>query len=227
MKTTFKLLAFLLVTSAIAVSCGSGSEADAVGQEQEVAELVGGEFAIDAAASSITWNGTHVVGDDDHSGTLNLSEGTLSVQDGKITGGNFTIDMTSIAVTDEMPEDKKANLIGHLAQSGDFFNVTKYPTAKFEITKVEGDAVSGNLTMLDSTHNVTFNTIVSIEDGKLTARTEDFTFDRTLWGITFMSTSIEGMVKEKALSDDITISINLTANTAGEAASDEAAAPAE
>lgn len=231
MKTTFKLLAFLLVTSAIAVSCGSGSEADAVGQAQEAAEMTGGTFNVDVAASSITWKGEHVVGDDAHAGTLNLSEGTLSVENGAITGGNFTIDMNSIAVTDEMPEAKKGYLVAHLTgraqgKEADFFNTPKYPTASFEITKVEGNSISGNLTMLDSTHNVTFETVVSTEDGKLTASTEDFTFNRTLWGIKFKST-LTGIAKEEALKDDITISINLVANAAGEAASDEEAPAGE
>lgn len=227
MKTTIKLLAFVFVTAAIAVSCGSGSEASQVGQEQEVSEMTGETYTVDTEASSIAWRGEKFNGDF-HTGTINVKEGTLSVEDGAITGGNFTIDMNSIEVTDELPEDKKGYLVAHLKgtsgsdKDADFFQVTKYPTATFEITKVEGNEVSGNLTMLDSTHNVTFTTTTSMEDGKLTATTEDFTFDRTQWGITFMST-ITGFVKEKALKDEITISINLTANTGdAEAASDEA-----
>jgi polyisoprenoid-binding protein YceI len=234
MKITFKLLVFLLVTSAVAVSCGSGSEASDVNQAQEVSELVGGTFNVDAATSSITWNGERFDGSA-HNGTIGVSEGTLAVADGAITGGSFTIDMNTIAVTDDMPEAKKSYLIGHLTgtsgdskKDADFFQVTKYPTSKFEITKVEAIAgtegathtISGNLTMLDSTHNVTFTTTVAIENGKLTATTDNFTFDRTLWGIMYDSTLI-GMVKEKALKNEITISVKLTANaeaTAGETA---------
>lgn len=237
MKTTFKLLAFLLVTAAVAVSCGSGSEASEVSQAQEVSEMVGGTFNVDAAASSIVWKGEKFSGDA-HNGTINISEGTLAVADGAITGGSFTIDMNTIAVTDDMPEDKKGYLIGHLAGTSgdskkdvDFFQVTKYPTSKFEITKVEAvtgmegftHAISGNLTMLDSTHNVTFNANVAIEDGKLTATTDNFTFDRTLWGITFMSSSLKGMIKEQALKDEITISVKLTANAEAAATTEEAA----
>ncbi|MFK7949306.1 MAG: YceI family protein [Saprospiraceae bacterium] len=230
MKTTIKLLGFVLITAAIAVSCGSGTEADEVGQVQDVAEMVGGTYAVDTDASVINWRGEKFSGDF-HTGTVAIKDGELAVENGAITGGNFTIDMTNMTVTDEMPEKKKAGLLGHLQGTkgnegdADFFQITKYPTASFEITSVKGNEVSGNLTMLDSTHNVTFTTTTSIEDGKLTASTEDFTFDRTLWGITFMSSSLEGMVKEKALKDEITISISLTANEAGaegEAASDEA-----
>jgi polyisoprenoid-binding protein YceI len=134
--------------------------------------------------------------------------------------------MTSIAVTDDMPEDKKGYLIGHLAgttgsdKDADFFQVTKYPTAKFEITEVtpvtkEGatHTVSGNLTMLDKTNNITFDATVGTEGDMLTATTAPFAIDRTKWGITFMST-LAGMIKEKALKDEIVISINLKANAA-------------
>jgi polyisoprenoid-binding protein YceI len=226
MKITFKLLAILLVTAAIAVSCGSGSE-DAqaeVGQAQEVAAETGTAYAVNTAESIINWKGEKF-NRDFHTGTIKVKDGSLSVEGGNITAGSFTIDMTSIAVTDETPEDKKGYLIAHLTgtsgdetKDGDFFQTAKYPTAKFEITKVEAlegvegktHKISGNLTMLDITKEITFDANVAMADGKLTATTDNFTFDRTLWGIKFMST-LSGFVKEKALKDDIAISINLVA----------------
>jgi polyisoprenoid-binding protein YceI len=228
MKTTIKLLAVALVTAVIAVSCGSGSdtETNQISQAKDVAEMTGGVYSVDTEASIINWKGEKFNGDF-HIGTISVKEGTLSVEDGAITGGNFTIDMNSIEVTDETPDDKKAYLTAHLKGTsksdidGDFFQVTKYPTASFEITGVEGNEISGNLTMLDSTHNVTFTATTSIEDGVLTATTDKFTFDRTQWGIVFMST-ITGFVKEKALKNEIEISIKLTANAAGEATEGEA-----
>jgi polyisoprenoid-binding protein YceI len=225
MKTTFKLLAFLLVTATIAVSCGSGSE-DAqaeVGQAQEVAEETGTAYAVNTDESIINWKGEKFSGDF-HTGTINVKDGELSVENGNITVGSFTIDMTSIAVTDETPEDEKPYLLAHLMgttgqeKDADFFNTNKYPTATFEITKVEAlegvegktHKMSGNLMMLETTKEVTFDANVAMADGKITASTDNFTFDRTLWGIKFMST-ITGFIKEKALKDDIAISINLVA----------------
>ncbi len=225
MKTTFKLFMFLLVTSAVAVSCGSNTEEAETGQAQDVAEATSGTAYAVTTESSITWNGEKNVPGKGHNGTINVSEGTLMVTDGNITAGNFTIDMKSIAVTDDMPEEKKGYLIAHLAgttgddtKDGDFFQVAKYPTAKFEITEVtpvtkEGatHTVSGNLTMLDKTNNITFDANVSTEGETLTATTAPFAIDRTKWGITFMST-LAGMAKEAALKDEIIISIALKAN---------------
>lgn len=227
MKTTFKLVMFLLVTSAIAVSCGSSTEEAETGQAKDVAQATGGtEYAV-TGESSITWNGEKNVVGEGHNGTIGLTDGSLTVEDGNITAGNFTIDMKSIAVTDDMPEEKKGYLIGHLAgtsgdakKDGDFFQVTKYPTAKFEITEVtpvtkEGatHTISGNLTMLDKTNNIIFDANVKTDGETLTAMTPPFAIDRTKWGITFMST-LAGMAKEAALKDEIVLSINLKATTA-------------
>lgn len=221
MKSTIKLLLLALVATTFMASCGSGTEADAVSEQKEVAEMSGETYTVDAEASVIDWKGEKFTGDA-HTGIIKVKEGELTVENGAITAGNFTIDMNSIEVTDETPEDKKGYLVAHLKgtagneKDGDFFQVTKYPTASFEITGVEGNQISGNLTMLDSTHNVTFTTTTTIEDGKLTATTEDFTFDRTLWGIKFMST-LTGLAKDQAIKDEITIKISLTANVASAA----------
>jgi polyisoprenoid-binding protein YceI len=111
------------------------------------------------------------------------------------------------------------HLTGEAAgKEGDFFNTKKYPTATFAITGVEAVSgvegvthkISGNLTMLEKTGNVTFDANVVIADGNLTATTTDFTFDRTVWGIKFMST-LAGMVKEQAIKNEITISVKLQA----------------
>lgn len=218
MKSTIKLSLLAFVASAFMVSCGSGTEADAVSEQKEVAEMSGETYTVDTDSSVIDWRGEKFTGDA-HFGTINVKEGELTVENGAITAGKFTIDMNSIVVTDETPEDYKKNLLAHLKgttgeeKDADFFQVTKYPTASFEITGVEGNQISGNLTMLDSTHNVTFTATTTIEDGKLTAITEDFTFDRTLWGIKFLSTLV-GKGKDVAIKDEITIKISLTANAA-------------
>jgi len=56
------------------------------------------------------------------------------MEDGKLIGGEFTADMTSINVTD-LEGDSKEKLTGHL-RSDDFFGVETHKTAKFVITTV-------------------------------------------------------------------------------------------
>jgi polyisoprenoid-binding protein YceI len=88
-------------------------------------------------------------------------------------------------------------LEGHL-KSPDFFDVAKYPTAKFEITKVEPydstkqksllvgatHLISGNLTLKDSTKNITFPAIVTASADAVTAEA-NFDIDRTQWGMNY------------------------------------------
>ena len=58
-----------------------------------------GYYAINNAESTVKWVAQKVTGSS-HEGTVNIKEGGLQVTDGKITGGKFTIDMTTIACTD-------------------------------------------------------------------------------------------------------------------------------
>lgn len=228
-----KFFVFALVLTVFA-ACNSGSTAEKaeVGAAQDEAAMKGATYTADTEASIINWTGRKF-GNDAHNGTLSLSEGTLSLEGGNITGGSFTIDMASMACTDEMDEKGKAKLIGHLS-TGDFFNVEKYPTGKFTITEVkalEGDstathAISGNLMMLDSTHNVTFNAMVVNEGGKITATSQNFVIDRTMWNIKFMST-LAGMAKNKAIKNELELKVTLVATEAEAAATEESEKAAE
>lgn len=59
----------------------------------------------------IVWEAAKPTGN--HNGTINTSGGQIFIKDGKISGGNFTIDMTSITVLD-LEGDDKASLEAHL-----------------------------------------------------------------------------------------------------------------
>ena len=220
MKNVIKLNAILLLALSLFVAC-KGDKAQKAGAAEEVAETTGQTLSVDTSASIINWTGTKPTGS--HTGTVNISEGTLSVKDGNITGGNFTIDMTSISNTD-LEGDQKANLEAHLKGSAegkedDFFNVAKYPTASFAITKVtkvansdEGNIlVYGNLTMKDVTKNVAFSAKTGMADGTLRVKTNPFKINRTDWGIKFMSNSFFDDLKDNFINDDIELSISITA----------------
>jgi len=52
------------------------------------------EVKVDTNSSQIAWVGKKVTGQ--HNGTVNIKEGALEMEDGQVTGGSFTIDMTTI-----------------------------------------------------------------------------------------------------------------------------------
>lgn len=220
MKILLKLSLVILMASFLA-SCGPKGEKAGAEDAQAIADASGKEYTVNTAGSTIMWEGVKVTGK--HNGTIKVSDGTVAFEDGTLTGGSFTIDMTSITDLD-LDGEMKANLENHLkgtveGKEADFFNVTKYPTAKFEITKAtklmnNEDAnyvINGNLTIKDITKNVSFRAMVTEADGKVSVTTPQFTIDRTEWDINFRSTKFFDDLKDKAINDEIGLKINLSA----------------
>lgn len=222
LTNTLMMFAMILLVGSMTSCKDSAGDKAGVSNKGEVAAATGMTMAVDAAASKVMWQGTKPTGT--HMGTVNVSGGSVSVKDGKVTGGNFTLDMTSITCTD-LEGDSKAGLEGHLkgtaeAEKDDhFFNVKKYPTAKFEITKVTGLAgnaeanalVYGNLTMKDQTKQVSFKATITATDETVSVSAPKFTIDRTQWNVTYGSKSIFDDLKDKFVNDEIGLQIELSA----------------
>src|ERR1700712_843298 len=102
------------------------------------------KFEIVSTQSNIDWVGKKVTGA--HNGSIAVKEGEIILNDGKLTGGKFIIDTTSIKILDITDPATNAQFAGHLA-SDDFFSLEKYPEAILEITLVSGKHVTGNLTI--------------------------------------------------------------------------------
>src|SRR5688572_33256369 len=86
---------FALVFSA----CTNAPESDEAktSEAKAVSDSATGEaLKVDTMASKVEWVATKVSGY--HTGTLEIKGGDLTVANGAVTGGNFTLDMTSIAV---------------------------------------------------------------------------------------------------------------------------------
>ncbi len=179
-------------------------------------------YKVDIAKCVVYWEGSKPTSK--HSGTVNLSSGTLGLTDNKIVSGEIIIDMNSIECTD-LSGNSKVNLEAHLKgtvddQKNDFFDVRSYPTAKFEIIKVvalESDAtansmVYGNLTIKDVTKRMVFKAIIKDEGNKISAESSLFSIDRTEWGIKYGSGKFFDNLKDKVINDEIVFSLSLEAN---------------
>ena len=170
-------------------------------------------YEADIAASTITWAGSRP--GKTHDGTLAISKGNLVMEEGNLTGGAFTIDMNSIAVSD-IPQGKMNDrLVGHL-KSADFFDVENHQTASFEITSSQaaGDQVKvfGKLTIKGITKDIEFLASVSLDDGVVVLKSESFNIDRTLWDVKYRSGKFFDNLKNKMISDDIAITVTVKAN---------------
>ncbi|MCF7561810.1 YceI family protein [Sabulilitoribacter multivorans] len=214
MKKNFLSITIISALTLFIVSCKDKAKEATTVEAEAVTEVTPETvYTADAGASTIEWQGFKPTGS--HNGTISLESGTLNTTDGKISGGLFTIDMASIVDLD-IPADKEGNakLVGHL-KSPDFFDVEKYPTAKFEITGInetEGKTMlSGNLTLKDATNNITFPVSVSQENDSITLASETFTIDRSKWNVKFGSKSFFDDLGDKFINDDIELKIKVKA----------------
>jgi len=162
-------------------------------------------YTIDAAKSKITWVGKKVTGQ--HNGTVNLSEGTFTLKGKEISGGSFTMDMTSIK-----DADANARLEGHL-KSDDFFSTEKFPKATFVISTIEskgGDQylVKGNLTIKGITNAIEFPATIQTTKDQLTANAK-IVVDRTKFDIKFRSGNFFENLGDKAIEDNFELNVAL------------------
>ncbi len=183
--------------------------------EAKVVEVVSEtlDFKVDNS-SLLIWKANKIVGG--HEGTFNVAKGTAQIKDNALVGGIFMFDIASIKCTDIPVEEKgNAKLVSHLLNE-DFFDVEKFPNAKFEITTVEASKVSGNLTLKGVTKNVSFSAKVVVNNDMVNITSDTFTIDRTEWNINHNSGKIMDAAKlgDYLIKDNVELKINVTAKKA-------------
>jgi len=166
---------------------------------------------IDVSKSMINWVGKKVTGE--HSGTVALKHGVLLFKKSALTGGTFTVDMTSLNDTD-LTGEYREKLNGHL-KADDFFGTVKYPTSTlvFKTIAPKGsDTLKGNdvytvtadLTIKGKTNPVTFDLTV-----KGNTASTAFKVDRTKYDIKYGSGSFFEGLGDKTINDDFELTVNL------------------
>ncbi|WP_207434024.1 YceI family protein [Sabulibacter ruber] len=215
-----KSFCIALVAVVVFASCNQAPKGDqaTITDAQQTASTEGQTFVVDTAASEVQFTGNGV--GKNHPGTFSLSTGTVSVANQQITGGEFTIDINSLTLK-EQGEMFQNKLRPHLL-SGDFFNVEKFGTAKFVITKVEpykangqdtslvegaNFSVSGNLTLKDVTKNITFPARIELDENALKAEA-NFDIDRRQWQMNYGNDKTLG---DKFISETVNIELDLEA----------------
>jgi polyisoprenoid-binding protein YceI len=168
------------------------------------------KFEIVGAQSNIDWVGKKVTGA--HNGTIAVKEGEIVLTDGKLTGGKFTIDTTSIKILDVTDPATNAQFFGHLA-SDDFFSIEKYPEATLEIISVSGNHVEGSLTIKGITHPTGFDVVVNANGDQLTA-TGKLVIDRTKYEMKFRSGNFFKDLGDTLIYNDFELTVVVTAKAA-------------
>lgn len=151
------------------------------------------DYQLDEQKSVAEWKG-HLRTGYFNEGAITVKSDQLKVKDGQVTGGSFTIPVSSI-VNFNLPVDSLKHQLVHHLQSPDFFNMALHPNITYTIASVapytgsEGvpgatHLISGELTMLGKSNPVVFPAKIALSNGQLTV---DATLkvDRTKWGITY------------------------------------------
>ena len=155
--------------------------------------------------SKITWIGKKVTGA--HNGSIQLKSGHLNLENDKIIGGEFVMDMSSITVEDLKGENKE-KLEGHL-KSDDFFGIEKHPTAKLVITdasKKDGNKydITGDLTIKEKTHPISFEM-----DYNGDSASTQLSIDRSKFDVRYGSGSFFDNLGDKTIYDNFDLDVKL------------------
>ena len=169
------------VSFALALIAASISLVSFTGKEKnnEVAS-----FKVDAQKSKVDWVGSKKI--DFHTGYFPVKSGSIQVEDKKLVGGSFVIDVAGLKVTDAGGGEK---LQGHLS-SGDFLDISKFGDATFTISSVkyasaDKATISGDLTLKGIKSPITFTAAIRNADDKGFFAEAFFPLDRTVFGINY------------------------------------------
>lgn len=159
-------------------------------------------YPITPAHCKIEFVGSKVTGS--HNGSFQKFSGEIHYT-GDPTTSHVTISMDTNSITTDDPK-----LTEHL-KTADFFDVAKYPQAKFESTAIKpgGDkgashTVTGNLTLHGVTKSVTFPATISATGDTITVNS-DFAINRKDFGINYAGAA------DNLIRDDVVLKLTLHA----------------
>jgi polyisoprenoid-binding protein YceI len=210
MNNNLSITYLVLMSASVFFGCGGSAKEE--NNAPASAGPVGQKYIVDTTESVITWEGFMVFDfGKEHVGYVHLSKGELTIEKNQLMGGTFEIDMNTMEYADKMDKNTP---IKHL-KSADYFDVEKFPTATFTITKVDsvvGDniKVTGNLTIKGITRPITFPARMEVKDGIAKADGK-VGIDRTEWGIRYGSGKFYDNLADQTVSDEIELQMKIVA----------------
>ncbi|MGF1582312.1 MAG: YceI family protein [Gemmataceae bacterium] len=204
-----RILSFLMMITLVVglVGCGGAQTKDSKdGKEQakkknEPAKLEDGKVALTSTNTKVEFVGTKEKKAKKHDGGFGDINGEIEYDMEKKALKSI---MVNIMTESLYSDDKK--LTTHL-QSNDFFDVKKFPEAKFESTKIETEdedagqyKVTGKLTLHGETKEITFPaTVTTKEEEKELKLESEFTIDRTNFGMKYDESKVDNEVTVKVM----------------------------
>jgi polyisoprenoid-binding protein YceI len=162
------------------------------------------KYVFNNEGSKIGWVGSKVTGK--HDGSFETFKGEVSVVDNDPTKSQVTVTIEAASIKADVEK-----LTGHL-KSGDFFDVAKFPEARFVSTAIRpgGDkgathTVTGNLTMHGITKSISFPATVKVAADAATVDAE-FAVNRKDFGLTYPGKA------DDLIRDDVVLKLTVRAS---------------
>lgn len=158
---------------------GETSNEEGTEKEEKQEEVVSESYKLNAGESMLEWRAAWVMQTEDggkeeakhHTGTIDVTEGNVSVE-GEDVEGTFTIDLTSINVTD-LDGDEKQGLESHLKgtneekEADDFFNTDEYMNASVVLNSFKDGVADLTISVIGVELNEQVEVETSMKDGKM------------------------------------------------------------
>ena len=205
MKKYFYTAFIALAMVGTAISC---KKEESQSQDTQKIEQISDAqiFILNKDLSNIDWKGYKIFKSEStsHFGTMKFLEGEIGIKDNQIVSGKFIANTTSLANVDLVNNPEASKQLDQHLKSADFFDVEKYPTATFEISKVtpseQGDynsVLEGNLTIKGITKAISLNANIKIDKEQVSIATEQTDIDRSIFGVEFQSPIENGVIKNE------------------------------
>ena len=152
-----------------------------------------GRYPIDLAESKVVWIGRNLI--NKHWGHVAIANGEVEFRQGRPVMGEATLDLRRISCADLAQSELHDVLIHHL-ESDDFFDVARFPEAKFSFQSSEicsdnpgcrNLKLRGELTLRGVTRPLMIEAAAGFTPEGKAALQSVFTIDRTEWGVIYGS----------------------------------------
>ncbi|HKP70030.1 MAG TPA: YceI family protein [Pyrinomonadaceae bacterium] len=209
-KISFAILSFALLLTACEDPAANKARAvtsnatTASNSQTAVAPAKGESLAVTSENSKVLFTGSKVTGK--HEGGFNKFSGTIDLVTEKPEASSVNVDIETASVFTDAD-----GLTKHL-QTGDFFEVEKFPKASFHSTKIVADAgkganaytVTGDLELRGVRKSVTFPATIVVTPADVSVDSE-FAINRKDFGIVYAGKA------DDLIRDDVAIKLDLKA----------------
>ena len=201
----------LLILFLFLAGCGTKKNTEISSNSSNIISPEQGLYSVVIDETELLWIGKEL-STKIHTGTLNLSNGLIQVDNDKTITGNVTINMSTINVTDLQGRAKEM-LEGHL-RSADFFEVENFSEATLSFKSKSFNKLKnqinfeGELTIKDISNPIIFNATLLESSPYLKAKAI-LSFDRSKYDVRFRSGSFFENLGDKLILDDIDVNITL------------------